>query len=213
MSASHRSRSKADLTGSRLYTSAGARLGFVPWGPGVAVYIDRSRGFFMSVLEVGDHVGDFALPGGVLGSSGFERRSYMLCRQRGNSLLLTFDSECDSSAYTRRLMDRAERVGCCRPGNWAFWAISPHSMDSQEECARRHGLTMPMLSDPNCTVARSFGVIPPNGGIRSSVFLIAPNRTLLWKHVSVHEPLRHLPWDLMQSLVEKRQRTPPSSPS
>lgn len=155
----------------------------------------------MPVPEVGDHVGDFSLPGGVLEHWGFDRRSYMLCRQRGSPLLITVTPEGGSSSYAERLAAYADRLESCRPGTWALWAISPRSLDSHEELARHHGLTMPLLSDTDFTVAQSFGVANLRGKVNPSAFLIASNRTLLWKHVSVLEPPQRLPWDLMQRLV------------
>jgi thioredoxin-dependent peroxiredoxin len=62
--------------------------------------------------------------------------------------------------------DRLEDLGVPLLG------ISPQSVDSHERFADKHGLTVPLLSDPDRRVARAYGVVGPGGFLRRSVFLI-----------------------------------------
>lgn len=125
----------------------------------------------------------------------------MLCRQWGNPLLIAFGPGGSSRSYATRLTAYAAGLGVCRPGSWALWAISPLELENQEGFARDYGLEMPLLADTGAVVAKSFGVAPADGEVGAAVFLVAPDRTLLWKDTSVHCASRHLPWEVLQRLA------------
>lgn len=46
------------------------------------------------------------------------------------------------------------------------------------------GLRLPLLADTDRAVARAFGITAPLIGLRRAVFIIAPDGTLHWKHVT-----------------------------
>lgn len=169
-------------------TPARGVAGFGPRRPGGVEYVDRRRGWSCPSLKWATTSGISPSPGGALGASGFERRSYTLCRQRGNPLPLTFDSDFGTSAYTERLKDPAVRVRSCRLGNWGLWAISPCCMDSQEELARIQGLTTSLVSDPDTTVAKNFRCGHSGRRNKPGRLPHCPDHTLLWKQLWVHEP-------------------------
>lgn len=64
-------------------------------------------------------------------------------------------------------------------------AISPQSVESHERFADRHGLTVPLLSDPGKQVARSYGVVGPGGFIRRSIFLVDGGGGVRYRHVAL----------------------------
>lgn len=137
------------------------------------------------VPELGSVVGDFALPGGELIGSSFERRDFELCRQRGKPLVLAFYPGDDTPVCTRQLCSYSGGLESFAAVGAQVWGISPQGVDSHEAFARRHGLRMPLLADEQRVVSRAFGITAPGIGLRRAIFLIAPDGTLYWKHVSL----------------------------
>ncbi|MBT2526825.1 redoxin domain-containing protein [Streptomyces sp. ISL-99] len=135
--------------------------------------------------EVGEHVGDFALPGGVFTGASFERRDFTLCQQRGFPLVLVFHQGDDTAACTERLCSYSNSLEMFPEHGPRVWGISPRSVDSHEAFARKHDLRIPLLSDAGRDVARSFGMSASGVEHRQAVFLIAPDGTLHWKRVSL----------------------------
>ncbi|MFB7025830.1 MULTISPECIES: redoxin domain-containing protein [unclassified Streptomyces] len=129
-------------------------------------------------------MGDFALLGGSLERGAFKRRLYMLCRQRGKVTLLFFSPSLSCGGHVEHLTAYA---GWCsahpQRSAWTLWAISPESLPLHEATARVHGLTAPLLTDADCAAAKLFG-LADEGGYTPAVFLIGPDRTLLWKSLS-----------------------------
>ncbi|WP_327686060.1 peroxiredoxin [Streptomyces sp. NBC_00467] len=134
---------------------------------------------------IGDPVETFTLPGGVLVGDVFLRQDFSLARRREQPLVLAFYPADDSGVSTRQLCSYSSGLEEFIDCGAQVWAISPQSVDSHEEFARKHGLRMPLLSDSDRTVARTFGIAAPWIGLRRSVFLIEPDATLSWKHVSL----------------------------
>lgn len=132
---------------------------------------------------VGDSVGDFSLSGGVLRKDRFERADYALCEQRGKPVVLAFYPGDNTPVCTRQLCSYSDGLELMQVRDATVWAISPQNIDSHEQFARNRGLRIPLLADPERTVARSFGVDAPLVGLRRSVFVIAPDGTLHWKRV------------------------------
>ncbi|MFE6130793.1 peroxiredoxin family protein [Streptomyces sp. NPDC056437] len=134
---------------------------------------------------IGDPVETFTLPGGVLVGDAFLRQDFSLSCQRELPLVLAFYPADDSGVSARQLCSYSSGLEEFIDCGAQVWAISPQSVDSHEEFARKHGLRMPLLSDSDRTVARTFGIAAPWIGLRRSVFLIEPDATLGWKHVSL----------------------------
>ncbi|MEU6059962.1 peroxiredoxin [Streptomyces sp. NPDC047097] len=150
--------------------------------------------------EVGSPVPDFTLPGGVLADGDFQRRDYTLSAEQGTLLVLAFYPGDDTSVCTRQLCSYSSGLEAFTDLGAQVWGISPQGVDSHESFARRHGLRMPLLADPDRTVARAFGITAPGIGLRRAVFLVDADSILRWKHVSllgvtfqsVEELSRHL---------------------
>ncbi|WP_407554637.1 peroxiredoxin [Streptomyces sp. Pv4-95] len=136
-------------------------------------------------LQTGMPVPDFTLPGGVLTDGRFERNSYTLSERRGRPLVLAFYPGDDTSVCTKQLCSYSSGLEQFQDQDAEVWAISPQDVDSHEQFARKHGLRMPLLADTDRQVARTLGIAAPGIGLRRSVFLIAPDGTLRWKHVAL----------------------------
>ncbi|MFD3483428.1 peroxiredoxin [Streptomyces sp. NPDC058665] len=134
----------------------------------------------------GRPVENFALPGGVLdGDDTFVRREYRLDEHRGRPLVLAFYPGDNTSVCTRQMCSYSSGLETFTELGAEVWGISPQDVDSHEGFARTHRLRIPLLADTDRTVARAFGIAAPGIGLRRSVFLIAPDGTLHWKHVGL----------------------------
>ncbi|MFJ2742987.1 peroxiredoxin [Streptomyces sp. NPDC087440] len=128
---------------------------------------------------------DFTLPGGVLTDDGFARSDYTLSARRGRPLVLAFYPGDDTPVCTKQLCSYSSGLDAFTDTGAEVWGISPQSVDSHEAFARKHDLRLPLLADTDRSVAKAFGITAPGIGLRRAVFIVAPDGTLHWKHVSL----------------------------
>jgi peroxiredoxin Q/BCP len=132
----------------------------------------------MAKLRVGDRAPEFELEG----SGG---KTYRLADFRSTGVILAFYPGDFTPVCTKQFCsyrddgDRLEALGVPMMG------ISPQSVESHEQFADRHGLTVPLLSDPGKKIARAYGVVGPGGFIRRAVFLIDGGGVLRYRHVAL----------------------------
>ncbi len=132
----------------------------------------------MASVREGDSAPDFELAG--TGS-----RTYRLADYRGQGLIIAFYPGDFTPVCTKQFCsyrddgDRIERLGVKMLG------ISPQSVESHERFIAEHGLNLPLLSDPDKRVARSYGVLGPGGFLRRSVFLVDGERIVRYRHVAL----------------------------
>lgn len=139
--------------------------------------------------ETGTPAPEFSLPGGVLSGSGgeaaFVRREFTLSANSGRPTVLAFYPGDDTAVCTKQLCSYSSGLERFEELDADVWGVSPQDVDSHEAFARKHGLRMPLLADTDLVVARAYGVAAPGIGLRRSVFLVRPDGTLAWKHVSL----------------------------
>jgi thioredoxin-dependent peroxiredoxin len=132
----------------------------------------------MAKLRVGEEAPQFELEG--TGS-----RTYRLTDFLGIGVILAFYPGDFTPVCTRQFCsyrddgDRLEALGVPMMG------ISPQSVESHARFAEKHGLTVPLLSDPGKKVARTYGVLGPGGFLRRSVFLVDGEGVLRYRHVAL----------------------------
>ncbi len=63
--------------------------------------------------------------------------------------------------------------------------ISPQSVSSHDRFAAEHGLTVPLLADPDHETARAYGVIRAGGMVRRSIFIVDPAGIVRYRHVAL----------------------------
>jgi peroxiredoxin Q/BCP len=132
----------------------------------------------MTKLRIGDRAPDFELEG--TGS-----HTYRLADYRGGRVIIAFYPGDFTPVCTRQFCsyrddgDRIEGLGVQMLG------ISPQSVESHERFIEQHGLTVPLLSDPDKRIARSYGVIGPMGLVRRSIFLVDDEGLLRYCHVAL----------------------------
>jgi thioredoxin-dependent peroxiredoxin len=132
----------------------------------------------MGKLRVGDRAPAFTLDG----TGG---KTYRLSDYRGLGVILAFYPGDFTPVCTRQFCsyrndgDRIEGLGVPMLG------ISPQSVASHERFTEENSLTVPLLSDPDKSVARSYGVIGPGGLLRRSIFLIDGEGVVRHRHVAM----------------------------
>lgn len=132
----------------------------------------------MTKLAIGAAAPPFELEG--TGS-----KTYKLSDYKGTGVILAFYPGDFTPVCTKQFCsyrddgDRIEALGVPMLG------ISPQSVDSHEKFAEKHGLTVPLLSDPKKSVARAYGVLGPGGLLRRSVFLIDGDGAIRYREVAL----------------------------
>jgi thioredoxin-dependent peroxiredoxin len=132
----------------------------------------------MARVREGDSAPDFELEG--TGS-----RTYRLADYRGERLILAFYPADFTPVCTKQFCsyrddgDRIEALGVTMLG------ISPQAVESHERFIAEHALNVPLLSDPEKRVARSYGVVGPGGFLRRSVFLVDEEGIVRYRHVAL----------------------------
>lgn len=139
--------------------------------------------------EIGTSVPEFSLKGGVLRGEGdeltFERSEFTLSRAPGRPVVLAFYPHDDTAVCTKQLCSYSSGLERFAELDADVWAVSPQDVDSHEKFARKHDLRIPLLADTGLVVSRAYGVALGGIGLRRSVFLVRPDGTLGWKHVSL----------------------------
>jgi peroxiredoxin Q/BCP len=132
----------------------------------------------MGKIESGDRAPDFDL-------AGTGERRYRLADQRGRWTILAFYPGDFTLVCTRQFCsyrDDAERLAGLDAD---VLGISPQSVDSHERFAAEHGLSVPLLADPERATARAYGVLGPGGLVRRSIFIVDPAGIVRHRHVSM----------------------------
>jgi thioredoxin-dependent peroxiredoxin len=135
-------------------------------------------GRVMAKVREGDEAPDFELEGS--GS-----RTYRLADYRGQGLILAFYPGDFTPVCTRQFCsyrddgDRIDALGVTMLG------ISPQTVVSHERFIAENGLNVPLLSDPDKRVARSYGVVGPGGFVRRSIFLVDAEGIIRYRHVAL----------------------------
>jgi peroxiredoxin Q/BCP len=136
--------------------------------------------------EPGTPAPDFTLPGLQLTPDGsIERGEYRLSDAKGSPLVLVFYPGDNTPVCTKQLCSYTTDLDRFGDFGATVWGISPQGLDSHEEFARRHRLRMPLLADPDRTVARAYGIAVPGLGLRRSVFILDGSGTVRWRHIAL----------------------------
>jgi thioredoxin-dependent peroxiredoxin len=113
---------------------------------------------------VGDAAPDFELEG----TAG----RFRLADQRGRRVVLLFYPGDFTPVCTKQFCSYRDRAEEMTGLDAVVVGISQGDVASHERFTARHGLTVPLLSDPDRAVARRFGVAFPLLGTRRSTFVL-----------------------------------------
>ncbi|GAA2061034.1 peroxiredoxin [Catenulispora yoronensis] len=137
-----------------------------------------------STPELGTAAPDFTLPAVVLSGADVQQRRFTLSEHRGKPIVLAFYPGDDTPVCTKQMCAYSNELEKFTGVGAEVWGISPQGLDSHEKFARRHGLQLPLLADPEKRVIREYGISLPGLGLKRSVFLIDADGVLRWKHVA-----------------------------
>ena len=132
----------------------------------------------MARLEVGDSAPDFELRG----TGG---RTVRLADFRGRWLVLAFYPGDFTPVCTRQFCSYRDAADRLDELDADVLGVSPQSLDSHERFRARHGLTVPLLADPERTVIRAYGVLGPGGLVRRSIFIIDPEGIVRYRQLAL----------------------------
>lgn len=119
------------------------------------------------MLQPGDHAPGFELPDGDGGSV-----SLAALLEQGPLVVYFYPADFTPACTAQACMVRDLHADLLAAGIRVV-GISPQSPESHRRFAEKHGLPFTLLSDPDKTAAKSFGVNGPFGiGVRRASFLI-----------------------------------------
>jgi len=126
-------------------------------------------------LGIGDPAPDFEL-------DGTEGR-FRLSDHRGKRVVLLFYPGDFTPVCTKQFCSYAERAEDMSALDATVVGISAQDLDSHSKFVNENGIPVPLLADPDKTVAKSFGASAPVVGTRRAVFIVDAEGKLAYKHV------------------------------
>ena len=129
-------------------------------------------------LLVGSTAPTFTLPGWDTRGEA----TFALADQRGHPVVLAFYPGDERLVCTRQLCAYSDALADLHLFDAVIWGISPQDVDSHRAFADGRRLKMPLLSDRDRQVARSFGIVGPMG-LRRSVFVVDGTGRIAWRRV------------------------------
>jgi len=126
-------------------------------------------------VGVGDPAPDFAL-------DGTEGR-FRLSDHRGRRVVLLFYPGDFTPVCTRQFCSYAERAEDMSALDATVVGISPQDVDSHSKWMDENGIPVPLLADPDKSVAKAYGAAVPLVGTRRAVVIVDEAGTIAHKHV------------------------------
>ena len=149
----------------------------------------------MARIEVGEPAPGFELPG----TGG---RTFRLADYRGRWLVLAFYPGDFTPVCTRQFCSYRDAADRLDELDAEVVGVSPQSLESHERFRAKHGLTVPLLADPERRVIRAYGVLGPGGMVRRSIFIVDPDGIVRYRQVA----LLGLHYQDVETLRESLQR-------
>jgi thioredoxin-dependent peroxiredoxin len=154
-------------------------------------------------VKVGQPAPDFELRG----TGG---RTFRLGDYRGRWLVLAFYPGDFTPVCTRQFCSYRDAADRLDELDAEVLGVSPQSLDSHERFRARHGLTVPLLADPERTVIRAYGVLGPGGLVRRSIFIIDPEGIVRYRQLALLGLHYQDVEDLSESLERARADAAPA---
>jgi peroxiredoxin Q/BCP len=123
--------------------------------------------------QVGATAPDFELAG--------TQGPFRLSAHRGGRVVLLFYPGDETPVCTKQFCSDRDRAGDMSALDAAVVGISGQDVASHEQFAAHHGLTVPLLADPDKAVARLYGVSRPVLGTQRATFVIDEAGVIAWR--------------------------------
>jgi peroxiredoxin Q/BCP len=127
----------------------------------------------MAKVEVGDAAPDFELPG-------TDGKTFKLSEHRGKNVVLAFYPGDATTVCTKQFCSYRDRADDMSALAATVVGISGQDVDSHREFTTHHGLTVPLLADPDKAVARAYGVTRPVLGTQRATFVVDEGGVVAW---------------------------------
>jgi peroxiredoxin Q/BCP len=122
--------------------------------------------------RVGDTAPDFELDG----TDG----AFRLSAHRGERIVLAFYPGDETPVCTKQFCSYRDRADDLSALDATVVGISGQDVESHTAFASHHGLTVPLLADPDKAVARAYGVTRPMLGTQRATFIVDEGGTVAW---------------------------------
>jgi thioredoxin-dependent peroxiredoxin len=152
----------------------------------------------MAKIEIGDPAPYFDLAG-----TGGKR--YRLADQRGRWTILAFYPGDFTLVCTRQFCSYRDDDERLAQLDADVLGISPQSVESHDRFTAEHGLSVPLLADPDRATAKAYGVLAPGGLVRRSIFIVDPDGILRHRDVSMLGLRYRDADDLAEALARARE--------
>jgi thioredoxin-dependent peroxiredoxin len=153
-------------------------------------------------IKVGEPAPDFEL-------RGTGDRTFRLADYRGRWLVLAFYPGDFTPVCTRQFCSYRDAADRLDELDAEVLGVSPQSLDSHERFRARHGLTVPLLADPDRTMIRAYGVLGPGGMVRRSIFIVDPEGIVRYRQLA----LLGLHYQDVEDLRESLRRAQAEAPA
>jgi peroxiredoxin Q/BCP len=116
--------------------------------------------------KVGDKAPEFSL-------TGTDGKTYTLSDFRGKkAVVLAWFPKADTPGCTKQCKSYQSDGAALKGMNVAYFTASVDTVADNKKFAEKYGLEFPILSDPDKTVARAYGVLGPRGVAQRWTFYI-----------------------------------------
>lgn len=129
----------------------------------------------MSAHNVGDRAPDFALDG----TDG----PFRLSDHLGERVVLLFYPGDDTPVCTKQFCSYAERPDDMRDLQATVVGISSQEVESHQQFQQKHSIPVPLLADPDRSVAKAYGASAPLVGTRRAVIIVDEQGIVRYRHV------------------------------
>jgi peroxiredoxin Q/BCP len=151
-------------------------------------------------MAKGPRVGDAAPDFELAGTEG----PFRLSDHRGRRTVLMFYPGDETPVCTKQFCSYRDRADHLSALEAVVVGISAQDVESHDSFVAHHGLTVPLLADPDKTVARAYGVTRPLLGTQRATFVVDEAGVIAWCRVhalgldyvtvdELHEALASLP--------------------
>ena len=135
-------------------------------------------------------------------------RTVQLADFRGRWLVLAFYPGDFTPVCTRQFCSYRDAADRLDELDAEHLGVSPQTLDSHERFRAKHGLTVPLLADPERDMIRAYGVLGPGGMVRRSIFIVDPQGIVRYRQVALLGLHYQDVDDLKRSLQRARAEAP-----
>ena len=124
-------------------------------------------------LKVGDKAPEFSLPG-------TDGKTHKLSDYKGKTVVVAWYPAAFTGGCTAECKQFTESMPAIKAFDVAYFMASVDTPEKNAEFAKMENANFPLLSDPQKTVAQSYGVLSTRGVANRWTYYIGPDGTILF---------------------------------